>query len=318
MISPPSALKQQPPAQPPVLLRQFLGPRYWPKWPGIALLYLLARLPFPVLMTIGRYIGLLSFYLAPSRRRVCEVNLRLCFPNMPDAEQRQLLRRNFISYGIALMEVAMAWYSRPQKYRERVQVSGLDNLQRAQAEGRGVLLVGAHLTTLEVAGFLSSLFCRMDISYRPNRNPLFEALMVNGRRRNYSRLIPRGDVRIAVRSLKAGRILWYGPDQDYGPKHSVFVPFFGVPTATITATARFARVNNSPVIFFTHYRNSDDSGYHLHFSPPLQDYPSGDDKRDARRINELIESAVHKCPEQYMWLHKRFKTRPGGKKERPY
>ena len=299
-------------------LRPFVGLRYWLAWVGVGVVWLAAYLPFGLQMAIGRGLGRLGYHCARGRRHICEVNLGLCFPSMGEAERRRLLRRNFASYGIALMEVAMAWTRRPEDYRARVQVSGMEHLQRAEAEGRGVLLLGAHLSTLEMGGFLLSQFKRMDITYRPSRNPLVQALMFNGRLRRYSRVIHRNDVRAAARSLKAGRILWYGPDQDYGPKHSVFVPFFGVPTATITATARFARVNRSPVLLFSHYRNADDSGYHLHFSEPLQDYPSGDDEQDARRINQLIEDAVRQCPEQYMWLHKRFKTRPEGKQARPY
>ena len=121
-----------------------------------------------------------------------------------------------------------------------------------------------------------------------------------------------------MRSLKAGRILWYAPDQDYGIKHSVFVPFFGNPAATITATSRFAKVNDSAVLFFSHYRNDDNSGYHLEFSPILDNYPTGDDEKDATTINKLIEKAILKQPDQYLWLHKRFKTQAAGKSARPY
>ena len=121
-----------------------------------------------------------------------------------------------------------------------------------------------------------------------------------------------------MRSLKAGRILWYAPDQDYGAKHSVFVPFFGQQAATITATARFAAANDSAVVFYSHYRNADNSGYHLQFSAALENYPSGDDEADAITTNKLVEAAIRKQPDQYLWLHKRFKTQAAGKSARPY
>jgi len=194
-----------------------------------------------------------------------------------------------------------------------VTVSGLENLQAAARDGKGILLVCAHFTTLEFAGSLLSLFHKMDVTYRPHKNPLFETLMFRARQRLYGAVIDRGDVRLALRSLQQGHTVWYAPDQDYGPRHSVFVDFFGVPAATITATGRFASFNKSAVIFFSHYRNAENSGYHLDFSAPLQDYPSGDDTADAIRINGVIEAAIRQHPEQYLWLHKRFKTQAEGK-----
>jgi KDO2-lipid IV(A) lauroyltransferase len=158
----------------------------------------------------------------------------------------------------------------------------------------------------------------MDVTYRPHKNALFETLMFRARQRLYGAVIDRGDVRKALRSLQQGHTLWYAPDQDYGAKHSVFVEFFGVPAATITATTRFASFNDSAVIFFRHYRLPDNSGYHLDFSAPLEDYPSGDEYEDAARMNAVIEGAVRQYPEQYLWLHKRFKTQAAGKAASPY
>ncbi|MGI9250133.1 MAG: LpxL/LpxP family Kdo(2)-lipid IV(A) lauroyl/palmitoleoyl acyltransferase [Pseudohongiellaceae bacterium] len=302
----------------PVPLRQYIAPRYWPVWLGVGFMWLVARLPFALQMRVGQGIGWLGYWLARERRHVCGVNLRLCFPELSEVERRRLIRRNFISSGIGLVEAVLTWTRYPHSYRERVRVTGLENLQQARAKGKGVLLVSAHFTTLEIGGFLLSLFEPFSVTYRPNRNPLLDALILNGRLLHYNKVIPRHDVRPAIRSLKAGDILWYAPDQDYGPKHSVFAPFFGVPAATITATSRFVRATGAAVVFFSHYRNGDNSGYDLYFSEPLENYPSGDDEQDARRINELIEAAISKQPEQYLWLHKRFKTYPASKETGPY
>jgi len=242
----------------------------------------------------------------------------LCFPELTPAERKALLIKTFLSNGIGVMEAAMSWCRDPESFRDRVTVSGLENLQKAKAEGRGILLLCAHFTTLEFAGALLSLFETMDVTYRKHSNPLFEAVMSNGRKRLYPNVIVRENVREAFRSLKQGHIVWYAPDQDYGARHSVFVPFFGVEAATITATTRFARANNSEVIFFSHYRLEDNSGYHLEFSKPIDNYPSGDERVDAARINTIIERAIRKHPEQYLWLHKRFKTQAAGKAARPY
>lgn len=281
-------------------------------------MWAVAHLPYPLQIRIGQFIGLISYYFARSRRHICEVNLRLCFPELSEAEHRELVKKTFLSNGIGLIEVAISWHRNPEDYRSRTKITGLDNLQNAVAEGKGVLLLCAHFSTLELGGFLFNLVGDMDITYRPNKNPLFQAAMFNGRIRHFRHVYDRKDVRGAVRSLKTGRILWYAPDQDYGAKHSVFVPFFGNEAATITATARFAKVNNSAVLFYSHYRNEDNSGYHLDFSPALQGFPSGDEKEDAITVNTLVEQAIRKQPDQYLWLHKRFKTQAKGRSARPY
>lgn len=281
-------------------------------------MWFVAHLPYPLQIRIGLSIGLLSYHFARSRRHICEVNLRLCFPELSQQEHRKLVRKTFLSNGIGLIEVAISWYRDPEDYRSRTSITGLDNLQAAIAKGKGVLLLCAHFSTLEFGGFLFNLIAEMDVTYRPNKNPLFQAAMFNGRIRHFRHVYDRKDVRGALRTLKAGRILWYAPDQDYGAKHSVFVPFFGNQAATITATARFAKVNNSAVLFYSHYRNEDNSGYHLEFSPPLQNFPSGDEEADAITTNQLVEQAIRKQPDQYLWLHKRFKTQAKGRSARPY
>jgi len=281
-------------------------------------MWTVAHLPFPVQIRVGQLLGWLIYYLARQRRHVCEVNLRLCFPQLSEAEHRLLVKKTFASNGIGLIEVAISWFRDPEDYRSRTTVSGLENLESALAQGNGVLLLCAHFSTLEIGAFLLNLYQKMDVTYRPNKNDLFQAAMFRGRKRHYDNVFDRKDVRGAMRSLKAGRILWYAPDQDYGAKHSVFVPFFGIEAATITATGRFAKVNNSAVVFYSHYRNADNSGYHLQFSPALADYPSGDAKADAITINTIVEDAIRKQPDQYLWLHKRFKTQVAGKQARPY
>ncbi len=277
-----------------------------------------AHLPYPLQIRLGQFLGVLTYYFARSRRHVCEVNLLLCFPELSQKEHRDLVKKTFLSNGIGLIEVAISWYRDPEDYRSRTTITGLENLQAAVARGNGVLLLCAHFSTLEFGGFLFNLVEEMDITYRPNKNPLFQAAMFNGRIRHFRHVYDRKDVRGAIRSLKAGRILWYAPDQDYGAKHSVFVPFFGNQAATITATARFAKVSNSAVLFYSHYRNADNSGYHLDFSPTLQGFPSGDEEADAITTNTLVEKAIRRQPDQYLWLHKRFKTQAEGRSARPY
>ena len=304
-------------ANQPIPLKQFSHPRYWPTWIGILLIWGLAQLPLFIQIGIGRLLGTISFYLAGRRRHICDVNLRLCFPDLAEDQHQKLLRRTFASMGIGIMETAMAWGRNPENYRHKVDIDGLEHLQNALAQGRGVLLVGGHFSTLDFGGSLLSLFQEIDATYRKHKNPLFDAVMGNSRKRLYGRIFERKDVRGAIRSLKDGRMLWYAPDQDYGSKHSVFVPFFGVEAATITATTRFAKVNNSVVLFFSHHRTDNDRRYQLTISPPITDYPSGDEHADARRINAQIEQEILRYPDQYLWLHRRFKSQPEGKAD-PY
>jgi len=299
-------------------LGDFLGPRYWLTWLGFGMIFLMSHLPFALQIQLGRALGWISYALAKERRRVCSINISLCFPELSAPEQKQLVQNTFLSNGIGVMEIGMAWCRHPEDFHHRVTVSGLEHLQAATSRGKGVLLVCAHFTTLEFCGSLLSLFHPMDVTYRPHKNALFETLMFRARQRLYGAVIDRGDVRQALRSLQQGHTMWYAPDQDYGAKHSVFVDFFGVPAATITATTRFASFNDSAVIFFSHYRRADNSGYHLDFSAPLTDYPSGDEHGDAARINAVIEDAVRQHPEQYLWLHKRFRTQALGKAVSPY
>jgi KDO2-lipid IV(A) lauroyltransferase len=310
--------KQNPQSTERTALSQFISPRYWLVWLGLWLMWLLAHLPFPVLVRLGQLLGYLGYLLARERKEVSRINLQLCFPELSTEERQVLLRKTFVSNGIGIMEAAMAWCRDPVDFRKRVTVDGLENLQQAKAAGRGVLLVCAHFSTLEFAGALFSNYEKMDVTYRKHDNPLFEAVMSNARKRLYGAVIERENVRDTVRSLKSGHIVWYAPDQDYGARHSVFVPFFGVEAATITATSRFARVNNSAVIFFSHYRLADNAGYHLEFSEAVPGYPSGDDKADAITINNIIEQAIRRHPDQYLWMHKRFKTQAAGKSARPY
>ena len=299
-------------------LRDFISPRYWPTWLALGLMKAVAHLPFSLQMKIGHLIGIITYHLAQERKHICEVNLRLCFPELNARERLSLVRKTFVSNAIGLIEIAIAWHRDPSEYKERVRATGLENLEAALAQGKGVLLLCAHFTTLEFGGFLFNLFHKMDVMYRGNKNPLFDTAMYNGRIRHYPSVLDRKDIRGAMRSLKQGHILWYAPDQDYGAEHSVFVPFFGVEAATITAPGRFANFNNSAVVFYSHYRNDDNSGYHLHFSPALENYPTGNREQDAIKINDLIEEAIRKQPDQYLWLHKRFKTQAAGKSARPY
>ena len=303
----------------PVFRPALLHPRYWPLWLGLGLLWLIVRLPYRVLLALGRLVGRLMHVFMRERRDVAEVNLQLCFPQWTEERRRQVLRDNFESNGIALFEMAMAWWWPRQRLARLAHVEGLEHLHNAAAAGQGVVLVSLHFTTLELGAALLGQRVTIDGMYREHRNPVFALGQRRGRERHNAdaRAIEREDVRAMFKSLRSGRAIWYAPDQDYGRKASVFVPFFGVPAATVTATSAFARLGKAQVVPFTQTRLPDAQGYRLTVHAPLADFPCGDETADALRINQWAEQAIEQQPEQYMWVHRRFKTRPEGE-ARPY
>ncbi len=287
-------------------------PRYWPTWLGLGLMWCLAQLPFAWQLAIGRGLGLLSERVSPRRKRIAAINLALCFPDKSEAERRALLHGHFVSLGIGAVETAMSWWTPAARLRKRVQIEGLEHLQRAHEAGKGVILLSGHFTTLEIGGRLLALHAPFHVHYREHKNPVFEAVMKRAREARFEKAIPRGNMRAMVRSLKENTAVWYAPDQNYGAEHSVFVPFFGVPAATITATSRLARMTGAAVVPFFQERLPGTRGYRLTLLPALTDFPSDDDAADAARVNGIIEDAIRRAPEQYLWTHRRFKTRPPG------
>ena len=291
-----------------------LHPRYWLLWLGFALLWLIAQLPYAVLLLLGRALGRLMLFLAKSRRHIVQRNLELCFPQLSPAEREQLLRKNFESTAIAIFEMAIGWWWPQTRLRKLAHVEGLEHLKQAQAAGQGVILMAVHFTTLEIGASLLGQVHTIDAMYRQHGNPLFDFIQRRFRERHNqdATAFEREDVRGMLKVLRAGRAVWYAPDQDYGRKQSIFVPLFGVSAATVTATSKFAKLGKARVIPFTQKRLADGSGYQMIIHPPLQDFPGATEEADCLRINEWIESVVSANPEQYLWAHRRFKTRPEG------
>ncbi len=290
----------------------FLHPRYWPTWLGLGALWTLSRLPFGLQMRLGAQLGMLMYYLARRRRHITRCNIALCFPELDADAQQMLVRKTFHSAGISLMETGLAWWGKDKMLARRVEIEGLEHLQQATAQGKGVLLLGAHFTSLEISGRLLSQFHPCAAMYRKHDNPLFEAIIKHSRETHLDRIISRRDMRGMVRALREGTVVWYATDQDFGSRNSVFAPFFGIQTASLVMTSKLARLSGAPVVPFFSQRLDDDSGYKLTLLPALTNFPSGDDIADAARINAVIEQQVRKVPDQYLWLHRRFKTRPEG------
>lgn len=295
----------------PTLPRPPLGPRHWPVWLGVACLVALARLPWRLQQWLGRGLGRMLHVLMGQRRRVARRNLELCFPGVDAHARTQMLQAHFEALGVAVFEFARAWWGSAEPMRRLSRLEGLEHLRTPLAEGRGVILVSGHFTTLEICGRLLCDHVPAAAMYRPHRQPAMEWAVYRGRMRYAQAMFSKSDVRGAVRHLKRGGLLWYAPDQDPSRGDTVFVPFFGQPACTLTSTHQLARLSAAEVVLFTHARRAD-GGYDLAFSPIGGTFPSQDAVTDTARVLAGIEAMVRACPAQYLWIHRRFKRRPDG------
>jgi KDO2-lipid IV(A) lauroyltransferase len=288
-------------------LYRFLAPRFWPVWLGLGVLRVSVWLPHPWRLRLGRTIGWLSYHLLRRRRRVAEINIELCFQDLTPAARRSLVKRHFGALGIALVEAALCWWLPDEKIRRLGRVEGLEHLQAGLARGRGVIMLTGHFTALDLGGRFLTLEAPVSALYRPHGNPLFEEIVRRGRERSAEQAIPKTDVRGMLRALKDNHAIWFAPDQSYRRKQSAVIPFFGVPAPTNTATSTFARMSGAAVVPFYPERLPGAEGYRLVILPALEDFPSDDPVADAQRTNLLLEQQIRRIPEQYLWVHRRFK-----------
>jgi KDO2-lipid IV(A) lauroyltransferase len=297
----------------PEFTRSLLAPRHWPAWLGVAAVWLIAHLPQALLPWLGRRFGALVARVPSARRRIAAANIALCFPGLDAAQRAALVDANLRDIGMMMVEFALGWLGSDRRIAALpTTIEGLEHLEAARARGKGVLLVGGHFSHLELCARLVSQRIRIAGMYRRMDSTVFEWVVLRARLRYAAAMFDKDDIRGTVKYLRAGGTLWYAPDQDMRSKDSVFVPFFGVPAATITATHHLARLSGASVIPFFHRRLPDGSGYVLRLGAPLDDFPGSDAAADTARVNACIEQMVREAPEQYLWVHKRFKTRPPG------
>lgn len=278
----------------------------------LGLLRILARCPAGWRPRVAAFLGGAWRKIASRRRRIAAANIAYCFPELDEGERAALLDRHFRSLGFALIEVAISWYADAGALRDLVRVEGREHLDAALARGKGALLLAGHFTALEIGAARLGLDAPVDGVYRPHADRRMERAMREGRQRFGGRLLDRRDVRGLLRRLRLNRAVWYAPDQDLRLRNGVFAPFFGRPAATLTTTSRIARASNAPVLPFRVVRTAGGGVYRAEIEPALTDFPSGDDTADTVRVNEVIERWVRAYPEQYLWVHRRFKTRPPG------
>ena len=252
---------------------------------------------------MSRFMGKRRFY---ARR-----NLETCFPDRGPDEIEALLKRHFQSLGMSFFEMGLAWFGNQQTLMGRTHIGGQEHLEAALASGKGVILFTGHFTTLEVAGPTLQRLCPTLIAvYRPHRDPFMDAVFKRGRQRSAKITVAKDDIRGMVKGLRAGGVMWYAPDQSYRRKLAALLPFFSEPAMTNIATSQLSRMGKAIVIPFFPRRRSDNSGYELTFLPPVSDFPSDDPETDSLRLIALLEDHIRTCPEQYYWVHRRFKDRP--------
>lgn len=289
---------------------QLLLPHHWLTWVALGLYRGLTLLPHPVLMTLGRNAGRIAMRALSGRMAIAKRNIEACFPHLDAVEQRRLLVAHFESLGMGVMEVGMSWWWQPKKLDDLAEFDGLEYLEQAVSEGKGVLLFGAHFTSMEIGGRILADKIPLDVMYRRSNNPVVEYVVSRARGRLCRQLIQRNEVKLLVRSLKQGHVIWNAPDQNTQRKKAVFVDFFGHKTSTTPVTARLAAISGATVVPFRTIRKSGGEGYRLEFEAPLAEFPTGDLIRDTQRTTDIIAHWVEASPEQYLWIHRRFRTRP--------
>ena len=280
---------------------------------AVAILWLLHFLPLGALAALGNGLGRLLYWLIPERRRVTRVNLQKCFPQMAPAARERLARAHFRAVTRSLLEHVLLWWAPASRIRRLIRVEGLEHLVAPRAEP--LILFVPHFVGLDASGTRLALERDAVAMYSAQKNPLFNRLFAHGRGRfgNQRQVSRQEGVRVAIRSmLREKRPLFYLPDQDYGPRDALFVPFFGVPAATIPGLSRIAQLAGAKVVPCITRMLPGGAGYVVRLEPPWENFPSGDPYADTQRMNAYIERQVLDLPEQYLWMHKRFKTRPPG------
>jgi len=290
------------------------NPLYWPAWLGLGLLWLISRLPFSLQFKMGAGIGYL-LYLIPSQfKSITAINIQLCFPELSRDEQSKLVKKNFRSLGLGLIEAGIAWWAASNTLDNLYQLHGIEHVEAAFKKGKGIILLAPHSTCIEIVGRLIAKHYTFGVMFYPHKKPFIAFIHDRFRKQHYGTYIPRQNMRQLLRSLNNNMAIWYAYDIDGGRKRSLFAPFFKIQTASLTAIRRIVELTEATVLPISYYRQDDRFFYDVHIGEPLTHFPTGDPLADLTRLNALLETAIRIKPDQYVWQYKRFKTRPRGEK----
>lgn len=291
---------------------EFIHPKFIPTWIGILLMRIIIFIPFKLQVIISKLIAYPLIPLFYKKYKIAKINISKCFPNLATKEQNKIIRQHFADMVMSIFETAMCFYASKKRLNKLYVMDNKDLVQSLFDNNEKIILLAGHFTPLLLTGrFIADNFADAASIYRPQNNKLFNRELVNGFIRHGAKMVDVRNSRKVVQTLRNGTAIWYAPDQDLGGKNTVFAPFFGVMANTLTSTAKLAKITNAKVIAFNCYRYN--KGYSCNFEM-VQNFPVGDDVLDATTINKVIENQVKLAPSQYLWTHRRFKTRPVGEK----
>jgi len=286
---------------------RFYSPRYWPTWLALGVMRLVVMLPYPAVLAVGRGLGRIARRLPLPYVRVARRNIELCLPELGAPAREALLDRHFQSLGIGALESAMTWWGDDERIAALSRVEGLEHLEAALARGKGAIVLLAHFTTLQIGARILNARIPINVLYRPTKNELLAAVSGGSFRRNARKAILRDDVRAMISALRRNEIVWYAADQSYRKKGAQMVPFFGHPAATNVFTSRLSQMTGAAVLYYATERLPGNAGWRAVIEPAFEGWPSDDAVADTRRYHERIEAQVRRMPEQYWWIHRRFK-----------
>lgn len=285
-----------------------------PAWIALGVLWTLIQLPHALRMRIGKILGTIAFLFPTQAKYTTELNLTLCFPHLSAKERKILAKKNFVSLGIALVESAMAWLGSKKQLRSLYTLHGYEYIQKAFQQGKGILLITPHFTCVELVARFMSLEENFGILYRPHKKPWVASIQTYFRKRHFTYCIKSDQIRMLLYTLRKNKAIWYAYDIDENGKRSVFAPFFGIPTASLTTVTDILRLSGAAIIPMQYFRRDDQTGYEIHFMSPIENFPTDSKLNDATHLNSILEIMIRAKPEQYVWQYKRFKTRPKGEK----
>ena len=290
--------------------QKYYHPKFFPTWVLIGLMKIGTKLPFRLQVLLGKIMGKLLYHLLKDLKRVALINISRCFPNKDKDQIEDLAKQHFEAIGISAFETANAYFGTDKKIAKLLSIKNEQYFTQAQTQGKSIILLAAHFMPLMLGSRALLLKHNIANIYRPQNNQLFDQVMHDGFVKHGAVMIKTKDTRTMLKAVKNALPIWYAPDQDLGVHNSVFAPFFNIQTATVSATARLAKGENTVVIPYFFRRTED--GYQMSFESPIENYPDADEAISASITNQILERQILQAPEQYLWIHRRFKTRPEG------
>ena len=278
----------------------------------MGVLRLICLLPHALSMGIGRLIGRAAHAVGGTRRAIVRRNIELCFPHLTAGQRDALTKRHFLALGMSIIEMGLGRWGSDRLHMRLGHIEGMQHIDAAMKAGKGIILLSAHFTTLEIMGrVLEQEGPTFSAVYRKNRSAFITELQRTGRERSADETIEKRDIKKTIRRLRQGGVVWYAPDQSYDRKGAEVIEFFGVPSMHTTATSVLARLGKAVTLPFFPQRLAD-GRYKFQILPPLEDFPSGDNAEDTRKYVSVLEEHIRSCPEQYLWVHRKFKNLPDG------